>query len=507
MSLASTWTGPLKRESEWGSPEIAGLAHAAYFDHVVKGQLGEARRVYDQALQRCDATDHKRAKARILQSLANCDLLEQQYRAALDKYLLAMELAETVHDCELLGLLHIARSSVYMQFFRTQQSFQEAQALQAYRGCLKRPENRAIGDFQAGSIFGLVRGMDAGLPFFLRGIEEADRAGVPMQVADGWHWLGASFLRAGDLRRAEGPLERAYLLRRLSGAPQLYLTTFALAELRLRQGDTQSARRLIDRTFELATGGQLPSYLLYLLRGRILLAQGDPDAALQQFRAAMDAASQWRGRVLPVDSFRVGVDAGLSQVYSAFIPVALERHLAGQGKTLSTQAWSAAEVLRALSLQQETAVEDHPAAGVVAADLRKEYVAQVARLHEAEEAAFAGSTPRTEARVAEERLRLTRIEAKLGLSLRSQGDFPENIPPQISLTSVQEKLGPDLALMSFYLGTMASYRWTVTRKTFSVVVLPPEKEIAKQTFDFSQAVQRADPGGDRTGTPAGPDPL
>jgi hypothetical protein len=109
------------------------------------------------------------------------------------------------------------------------------------------------------------------------------------------------------------------------------------------QGDLRSAAELFDKAVESA-GAFSPSAMwqFYYDRGKFKMEQGRLQEAFADFGAALKSARQWRAEVLPADSFRIGTEVKLQQVYSSFIEVGSRLYAKTSQTRYVEQAFAAA---------------------------------------------------------------------------------------------------------------------------------------------------------------------
>ncbi len=123
-------------------------------------------------------------------------------------------------------------------------------------------------------------------------LRHADRAGALRGVAFARALIGEAALLMGDLERAERELIEAVDLHRDVDAPAGEAHSLQrLAEVRLEQGDSEEARRLLDRALPLARWSVIAKHLLQRIYGTMILAAPDAQAA----RALVDQAEATLG--------------------------------------------------------------------------------------------------------------------------------------------------------------------------------------------------------------------
>jgi CHAT domain-containing protein len=468
--------------TDWGSPEIRKTAREAY-QLFVASKYEAALNKYSFALQLARSRHKPAVASRILTSMANCELARQQYRRALA---LNTEASRT-GDCEQLALSNASSAALYLQLFDLEQAMAAAERAHTLRTCLAHPYNRA----EIALVLGWLRSVEGrsaeARSLLLSGIEDGDRSSNDRIVALGLHRLGAQALDDADLALADSALSGAYRIRTLTQDPFLFSTRYELAKLRLAQGDLGAALTLTQSAMNSSAGTGLAPYLLLNLRGRIFQAQGNLTAATKDFREAMQAASQWRGRILPADSFRTSSDAGLQQVYDSFINAAVQLSIREHNPDLLVEAWQAAEVNRAAGLRESLL-----ASRSWREQISPEYWDTLAQLRAVEARGLKDSSATLQSRIQSLRFHVTELEVRAGLSASNELDTTEKNLPLKTLTTVRRVLGNSRTLMSFHLGQQASYCWTINQSRFSVSVLPSAEILNRLATQFKLAVENND---------------
>jgi len=460
---------------------------------MMRGEIAAGRALYVRAYRLAAAGAFTRALSRIAVSLATCDLADQNYQNALTHLRDAERQAKASGDCEALTLTRMSLANLYLQLFDVPRAAEAAQSASSTRGCLPLAGNRADLDMQLGWIDSLRGRTSEAIRSLKRATVEADIAGDGARVSQAWHRLGAEFAAAQMLDQAEDALSRAYRIRRFSGDPALFVTRFELARVKLARGDVGFAKNLIDSSFASANGRRLPDYLLLALRAAIRKAGGDFSGALGDYRMAIASAGQWRGRLLPSDSFRTKADSGLQRIYDGHIEAAVARYLQTGERDLAVEAWRSAEINRAASLRERLAsAEDwHDR-------LAPEYWETLARIGRLEANGLGHPASHSDPRFRALRATLEDMETKAGLSV-DWDKSGEKIKTLNSLVIIQTNLGPSRTLMSFHLGEHSSYRWTVSADRISVDVLPRAATINRLASQFRRAIEAGEPKANRLG--------
>jgi CHAT domain-containing protein len=471
------------RTQGWGSADLVNLARAAT-DAWYRGKLEESERLFREGYRRSLNYRSTRGSLRFLNGVASCQLAAYRYRLALESYSRVRTLAFHSGDLEIAALASFNISSVYLQLFDYQSAQQTAAQAVRLLPFITGAKQRSQALLQLAWLKSFKSRPREAIGLFERSIFEAALTDDGVVESSAWNRLGAELMRTGDLAAAEQCLNTAFRIRLLSKDPNLFITRFQMAELKLAQHRLTAARTFIDSAIETASGSLLPHYRLLDLRARIREAQGDSPGAIKDFRAAMKAAALWRGQVIPADSFRTSADSGLQEVYDAFIDAAAS----GGSASLMVEAWQAAEVNRAASLREatleSTAWRDK---------LGSSYWEMLAQVRSLEARNLSTPSPVIQARIAELRLVLTELEFHVGLPNKDEINFSENFSPQISLSSLQKVLGNSRILISFHLGDRTSYRWDTSTTGLRVTSLPAAKVLNNLATKFRNAILQNEP--------------
>lgn len=438
---------------------------------------------YQEALRRHDMA----AAERYLSSVAGCRFAQFRYRDALDLYLQARAMARTRGDREELSAIAFNLSSLYLQVWDFDSALQAAEEGRATISALANPYYKAYLLLQLGRLHAAI-GDGTAEALFEEAIEAARAQGDVAQEARGWDLLGEERLKQGYSPGAERAVSEAFRLRRLYDRPSLAFSYARLGAVKLAQGDWAAADRFTERALEASAGGgtAFPEYLLRHQRGRIRLARGQPEAALQDFKDAMDLASKWRLNVLPAVSSLAGVNTELeSRVFDSFIETGAGRALRTRSSRWAVETFQAVESNRAASLRESLALADtwrkklSPRYWELRAELR------------AEEARPRPAGARSRPRADQLRLKLTEMEAQVGseFSVNKAVNNGENFLGQTSLIHFQAGLSDSELFLSFHLGDAESFLWAVTRESLTLHRLAPAKWLRAEVGEFREAVR------------------
>ncbi|MBI4877820.1 MAG: CHAT domain-containing protein, partial [Acidobacteria bacterium] len=339
---------------------------------------------------------------------------------------------------------------------------------------------------QLGNARGWTGKFEEALSFLRESIWEADATGDVATLAIALDYAGNHCLRRGDLAGAEAAYLKAYLTRKLRKPDELHYSHANLGRLRLAQGDLAAADNLFSLALEQAT--RAPSLVqvwsLYHGRGRVRRAQGRQEEALADFRMAVDLARRWRIGAVASDALRIRTDAGLHEVYGAYIQTGNRVALAGGTPELARVTFSVAEEHRAAGLR-----ERWNESGPRNSRLPEEYWAVLADLQTAEIAALRNPEPAVAGRRAGLRLRLIEMEAQAGMPQPAEGPAAGGDLSR----SIQRGLGVSDALLSFDFEGDESYLWAVTRESFALHALSRKGELGALVVRFRDAVRQDAP--------------
>lgn len=277
-----------------------------------------------------------------------------------------------------------------------------------------------------------------------------------------------------------------------------------LATRRLAAGDVNAAEVAVANSFRLAVLHRLPDpYSLWMLAGRVRLAQGKPREAMQWFRRLERA------------SLKGGTPVGVLDLAAAEARAASLTEGPSGGLAVCRRYWPAVLRWRQSVLPEMTA---ETAADVEMTKLLDQYVAALLRdtpcrreaLAESwaavEQSRAAGLLRRRTAHAARQRMELTaaRIDGRAKLEVAAakrssrktdataappdvQGVTP--LPPSGLLMQVQRRLRPGQTLFTFWLSGERPTVWAVTGRTIHQARLPKRQELLASLRQFREAVQ------------------
>jgi len=403
-----------------------------------------------------------------------------RYAEALKTYLRARDLAESLGDRETAAAASINLSSLHLQMDELDGAQEELRRGMTLLESRPRHRLRPKFVFQLAKIKAATEGIDAARPLFAEAIDGADAGGDTRTAAQVWNYQGYLLMEAGRLDEADAAMSNAFRLREVAAREDLESSYRTLALLRLAQGDPHSAEALSERAITASTGP--PVWTAYYCRGRARMALERPADALADYRSALELARRFRLDLVPSDTYRIGADADLDELHSAFVEAAAALYLRTGRLAYAAEAFRAAENGRAASLRALVA-----GAGRYER-LAPEYGELLADLRAAETALLAGGGPKASAEARRLRYRMSLIEARAPAAGEEPADGGLDL-------RVRRALGPDQALISFNVTGRSTYLWALTRESFEMHVLPGRRELASAIDEFVRQVRDGLPGG------------
>lgn len=447
---------------------------------------------YNQAARQRD--EYLAVSALIL--AANCQLLQFHYRAALENYLEAKRRALSSGDRLNLGAVELSLSNLYERMGDLDSA--RLSADQARAAIVHVPKTY----YKAQLLMQLARLQptrnDGEAERLIgEGIEAARAQGDAPLEAAAWDLLGQQRLSQGRVEEAARPLEEAFRLRIVLDRKDRGLSYGKLGALKLAQGDLDGAARFTDRAIAegARSGSSPPDYRLVHQRGQIRLARGDAKAALKDFREAADLSARWRTEVVPAASSLDGANEFLEKrIFDSFVETGAEEAFRRGSSRWARETFQALELNRSQSLRE----------GIDLAESSRErrtpeFWETLSELR-SEQARWLRSGAQGSERADRLRLKLTEIEAEMGLGFPP---FPqpasENFRSRTSLIHFQDGLGDSELLLSFHLGTVESWVWAMTRKTLNLYRIPSEKRLRSEVGKFRRAIRTGDADPERIG--------
>ena len=445
------------------------------------GDFNHAATLFEQGYRDALRAGEPQIAARFLNNLGGCRFALHQYRAALETYIEARKLAESVHDNATAAKLDLNISSLYAHFGQ----------MDAAADAIGRATARLSGAERLSQLPKLLTHLAAlqadqghlpqALDLYRQGIAAADRAGDREMYAFAWNDLGYVYLEYGQLPQAEHALLEAYRVRKLLHLRSIEGCYRNLGMLRLEQGDVGSASILLDRAVALSAqpGGLSPTWEVHYARGRVRMQQNRLPEALYDLRIAARLARNWRREAFPDDATGISAENMIQKVHSELVNAGGQLYFSGRGGALSQETFESAEANRAASLR---ALLGEPRDW--RRNLPPEYWETLRKLTGAEmESLHSSKSPGgpPDHRVAQLQGALNQWESRAGSN--TDVEFPD------ILDRTRRMLEPDAAFLAFHLATPHSYLWAVSREQFALYRLPSGPEIAALAARFAKAVR------------------
>ena len=457
-----------------------------------KGSFQEAASVFELAWHQATTENAWYSAVQSLNSLGAVRQALFQYQEALNAYLEAQRIAELWGDATHVALIYANLASSYFQLGDLDSSQLAAEA------GLRQSAGHGDIEYQSQLLthLGMLSARRQQLPtafqYFNEAIQAADLAGNTGALVMTWDALGEVSLQAGLLSQADRAFMEAYRLRLLFHGPELRHSYLELSRLRLVQGDLHSAAVLIDHARAMpgnVVGASLWRELDQL--GRVRLAEGKTSSAAQAFRQAWTATQDWRDEVAPTDLSGSASAAEIHSIHRSFVEASLALH-----PPSVVEAFLAVEDDRADTLRREMA-----SSKTWRAHIPSQYWDTLLRLREVQTKLVAHESEVTEVEAHRLRNLMAQLETQAGLSTpaapRTLED--ENSSAENALQNIQRRLGPQEALLSFYLGEERCYLWAVTATSLELHRLPDPKQLITLAKQFRVAVEFSSPNRDDAG--------
>ncbi len=496
LAAAMTLTGlprahPRATQHLAADPQVQRLREQS-LRYIQSNSWQQLAEVCERGAEAANAANDQVFAVKFLNNVGGAELKMFNYQAAIDAFLKAKAIAEKQRDGQAIAASDLNLVSVYLQ----QNNLVAANPVAAQG--LKVAGTSDPWGFRSPILLATAvlrweeKQKSEALTYFREAIEAARAKGNQNQVADAWDSLGNTRLDSGEFAAAEGPLAEGFRLRLLFQDPSLNSSYFSLSRLRLALGDPDSAAHLLDRAISQGiAAATVPVWSIHWVRGKILEAQHRPDEALVQFEMAADA---WQGsgdKLTPADAHRTSLASyrKIDALFTSLIQTSIAKK-----PVPHVEAFLAAERYRAIAMQQSRTQSPtwrkrlDPQYWVVLSELRK---AQVKNLIQ----------PGPDLRMTQLQQTLTEYEVRAGLppsrTIRNKSN--ENTNPTETLRDIEGSLGPEEALLSFYLGDPDSAVWAVTDRAVEYHRLPSRELLSRAAGRFRQAVEYEHPDRDATG--------
>ena len=449
------------------------------------GKYTDAVREFRLGYRQASLQGHSASAVRFLNGIGAAYLADLRYRAAIREFTTARQLARSLKDWEIAGIVSVNIASLCFQMGDFSSAAENsAQALAALS---RVPHSRHRGQAlaQRAMLSAWAGDFASALPDFTEALREADRQGDIAFQSLVLNQLGYEYLNRGRLDEADRVLTEGFRLRVLAKSREIGPSYRALGLLRLAQGDFASSDALLRQAVLSAerNPGRVPSWSVYHARGELRIRQHRLPEAVRDFAKALELARTWRLEVLPSDSMRSSADVEAGQIYSSFIRASSDLYFRTGREDAARDAFAAAEEIRAAALRAAL----DPAARW-RDRLPPEYDETLRELRTARTDLLRADSPDVRSRVQLLRTRLGEMEVAAGLD-----EPPDPAGLQASAAALAAALGPREAFVSFHLDEPNSYTWTVTREGLRLHRFSGAAETRKTVKAFIEALRQNSP--------------
>lgn len=447
------------------------------------GEYAKAAGIYRAEYEAARSRGAQRTAARLLNNLAGTQFALLRYREALETYLEARKSAAEAGDAALAATLSVNLSSLYLQLNEPTLAREALERATSSADQLT-PQSQASLLLQQMAVEALEGDLDKVKRTFSDALWWADRAGQVSLQAQAWNNLGWTLLRAGDLDAADQALTEAFRLRRLHEPTAAASSYVRLSSLRLAQGNPGAALAFANLALGASPAGSAePSWVIHYQRGLAHRGLNQLREALGDFRRAIELTRRWRVDVAGAERLRTGAEVRLHDIYADYIDLTSRLYVSSGDGALALESLEAAEHSRSAAwreLLEETQT--------VRRRLPEAYYETLAKLRAAETGLRARPTAALRGTAERLNLDLVEMEEKAGLVP------PSSMAPKGRLLeSIQESLGDDVALFSFYIGEKSSHLWVVTRREIEFHEIAPRRVLEDLVWRFRDEIAR---GGD-----------
>ncbi len=451
------------------------------------GRLEEALRAFQRAHAAVQAVGDLDRQAIALIWSGFCETKLFRYRAAVESWEAAAQIALRANDETRAG---IAASNI-AQVYSVLGDFALAERKQKQAIELLDRSSRPDAQAQAWLWYAYIQMHEGKVSEARRSSDQAiavaKSAHLASVEAEAWDYLGTSLLATGRIAEAETPLSNAYLIReRIHNKDRLALSLEHRAELELQKRQYEAALKDVDDA--LALGLLLKAGAKYYplhVRGQILLGLGRQSEALSELHRAVEAATTWRRSAMPGDASGTETVAYLHDVYQDYAELAAELALERHQPELSRQAFEALAENRAASLREQLTLSLSQSS-----TLPPRYFELLSEFQRAQAHVTLGESSAVNVTKLEElRLEISNLEDQISLNDENVAAAEEKNPLQNSLSNIQLRLGKSDVLLSFSLGKKKSFLWVITGDNVNLYPLPAESDIAAKAKTFSDSLQ------------------
>ena len=433
-----------------------------------QAQYIKAAETFDRLSRAAQAAHNYSMAVRAGSNAGACHFALHQYQPALESFLRARRVLESLGDSSNAAVADANIASLYDQMGDLDAGIQWLDTAIRRLSDASRREHLAEMLIQRGNMRAQTGQMPEAVASFQRGIESAAAAGNWKLYANGCNSLGESYFLNWDYAAAEGEFLEAFRVGNLRHLP-LDSSYRLLGRLRMAQGDLVSASALLDRAVELAAlpTATSPIWKTYYARGLVRQAQGRLPEALDDLGKALRMARAFRFSAPAAEATRIGAESKVDEVYAAFIDAGNRLYEQTRDPRLIRATFRAAEENRAASLRTQVSGSG------TSADLPPAYWEAVERLRRAEVAALRSPDAQRREQIESCRAELTRIEASTTAPLETS---TEDL-----LARVAGALPSNAVFFSFRMGESASWLWAVDRTGMVLYRLPPQELLQRET--------------------------
>jgi CHAT domain-containing protein len=458
------------------------------------GHVSEAIATYSRAvtLSRNAKDSEREAKSFILLSVAQNILF--QYSAALTSSEQGLAAASRAGNMVLQGSANGNISTVYSQLGDLEAARLAAtKAVDCFRSAAGQPK---VNDFLAralanrASINFLQNRNAEGYQDSAEAISLATASGDLRLQATVWEARGFALMREDKVSESQNALETEFAIRqKLNDLSGLAVTKEHLAELEIRKSNPncQTALRLMDEAFAVPSNAFKANAQYYPIhiRAKILLQCGEKLKALDEFKRAVNEATQWRRGALPGDLTSTRTVASLQDVYGDYAQLAAQISLETHNKQMSYDALEALAENRAASLRDQLRL-----ARSRNLQVPDTYYFKLSQLQAAQAQVTLGRNSK------EDKLSLLQIRSEIadlenrnGITEEKLRTQKEKNPRRNSLKNIQTTLNRDQVLLTLSLGKNKSYLWAVTEDQVYLTEIAKESELKSAATSFAASVR------------------
>jgi CHAT domain-containing protein/tetratricopeptide (TPR) repeat protein len=453
------------------------------------GHLAQAIRAFDQLARAAHAEGNPDKEARLLLAKGSSQLRSFGYRDAACTYFRVIELAGIVQDPALLGAAYVSVAEIHVQLGDLRAAEREARQAVNILNVGGRADYLTRAEMQLAPIEAGQGHDRKTLESYRNAVGLAENSADSETEARAWTILGDTYMRVGDLSKAEAALLEAYRLGVLHHGAGLVITRAKLAELEWMEGDAATGLRRLDDVLrspspELA---EIPAYQVLYRRAQMLAALSRKDEALHAYRQAVKAASRWRIEALPRQAVNADSVAVIHSIFADASDFTARLSVDRCDSRLRRESLEILAANRAADLRERRKL-----AWQQDGRLPAEYYKILDRLRTAEASAIltvGGDAGDVDAKIGLMRADLELIETRLSAASDSIGRNRERIRPKTSLIGVQQTLEENDALFSFSLGVRRSWLWVLTRHSLCLYQLGPGHELESQSAAWASAVR------------------